>query len=325
MHCPKCQFDHEAQTTECLKCGIVFAKYQRAHAALPTLPLPIEATPGAPGTLQEARAELTYRLLALPVALLVARLLVGSPLAPLVRIFVSMWVHETGHAVTAWLCGFGAFPGPWFTPVSSGRLPVVTVALAVGVGWGLLQAWRAQDWSRVAGGTTLLLLQLVGTGLPAVRAQALIIFGGDAGCLVLGSLVMATFYAPRESPLYRGALRWGCLGLGAAAFMDAFETWWGARHDLERIPFGENEGVGLSDPSLLLDAYGWTTQAMIRRYVWLGMACLGALALLYVVGALGARTAVRKCQARGVYPRSPVVPPHLPATRVQKGRVARAI
>jgi len=30
MRCPKCQFDHELQTTECLKCGIVFARYQAA-------------------------------------------------------------------------------------------------------------------------------------------------------------------------------------------------------------------------------------------------------------------------------------------------------
>ena len=299
MQCPKCQFDHEAQTTECLKCGIVFAKYQRFHEALSTLPMPLEAVPGAPITLQEARVELTYRLLALPVALVVARLLVGSPLAPLVRIFVSMWVHEIGHAVTAWLCGFGAFPGPWLTPISSGRLPVITIALAVGMGWGILQAWRAQSWPLVAGGTALLLLQLVGTALPTARAQALIIFGGDAGCLVVGCLLMATFYARRESPLYRGALRWGCLALGAAAFMDAFGTWWSARHDLERIPFGENEGVGLSDPSLLLETYGWTIQAMIHRYVWLGVVCLGALALLYVVGALRARAAVGMRQERG--------------------------
>ena len=28
MRCPKCQFDHPLQTTECLKCGIVFSRYQ---------------------------------------------------------------------------------------------------------------------------------------------------------------------------------------------------------------------------------------------------------------------------------------------------------
>jgi hypothetical protein len=33
MRCPKCQFDHELQTTECLKCGIVFSRYQAAQEA----------------------------------------------------------------------------------------------------------------------------------------------------------------------------------------------------------------------------------------------------------------------------------------------------
>jgi hypothetical protein len=293
MHCPKCQFDHEAHATECCKCGIVFAKYVRYQAALHTTPISIDEEPEGPRTPQEARQELTYRLLALPVALVVARLLVGSALAPLVRIFLSMWVHESGHAVTAWLCGFGAFPGPWLTPISSGRVPLVTVGLAAGLGWGVLQAWSARRWSLVAGGATVLVLQLVCTCLPAAQAHALIIFGGDAGCLVLGSLLMATFYARRESALYRGALRWGFLVIGAAAFMDAFGTWWGARTDLDRIPFGENEGVGLSDPSHLTEIYGWTVQVMIRRYVWLGMACLVVLAVLYVVGALRARAAER--------------------------------
>ena len=30
MRCPKCQFDHPLQTTECLKCGIIFARYLAA-------------------------------------------------------------------------------------------------------------------------------------------------------------------------------------------------------------------------------------------------------------------------------------------------------
>ncbi len=33
MRCPKCQFDHEFQTTECLKCGIVFSRYLAVQEA----------------------------------------------------------------------------------------------------------------------------------------------------------------------------------------------------------------------------------------------------------------------------------------------------
>jgi hypothetical protein len=33
MRCPKCQFDHELQTTDCLKCGIVFSRYQAPQEA----------------------------------------------------------------------------------------------------------------------------------------------------------------------------------------------------------------------------------------------------------------------------------------------------
>ena len=65
MQCPKCQFDHAAQTTECLKCGIVFAKYHHYQDALHTFPIHSDAEQGTPVTLQEARTELLYRLLAL--------------------------------------------------------------------------------------------------------------------------------------------------------------------------------------------------------------------------------------------------------------------
>jgi hypothetical protein len=35
MQCPKCQFDHELQTTDCQKCGIVFSRYQAPQEAAP--------------------------------------------------------------------------------------------------------------------------------------------------------------------------------------------------------------------------------------------------------------------------------------------------
>ncbi len=59
-------------------------------------------------------------------------------------------------------------------------------------------------------------------------AEAMIVFFGDGGALVLAIVLMATFYAPRESRLYKSwGLRWGLLGIGALTFMHVFLLWRG--------------------------------------------------------------------------------------------------
>jgi len=104
---------------------------------------------------------------------------------------------------------------------------------------------------------------------------------------------MATFYAPAGSVFRRGALRWGFLGIGGASFADVFEQWWSARSDPDRIPFGMNEGVGPSDPSVLSDSFHWSASTIVHRYVALGCICLAALACLHVIAMRRARAAAR--------------------------------
>jgi heme exporter protein D len=99
---------------------------------------------------------------------------------------------------------------------------------------------------------------------------------------------MATFYARREGPIYENGLRWGFIVIGAASLMDAFHTWTGPEEDL---PFGVQEGT-LSDPSQMVQTYGWTIQFMIQQYVRLAMACFVVLAAFYVVGIMQARKAM---------------------------------
>jgi hypothetical protein len=227
------------------------------------------------------RSEQMARAVALPLAMGFAWLAVhGSPGA--VRM-LAMWVHESGHAASAWLCGYPAWPGPWFTPISTDRSPLFTILLLSLVGYGGYRAWQLQRWAWIATsvGTVLVMLYctlLLGPG----KAQQLITFGGDGGCLVIGTLLMLTVYAREDHPIREEHLRWGLLVIGALAFMDVYRVWSGS---IDRLPFGENEN-GLSDPSVLTEMYGWSVLTLINRYGQLAHACLALLAVVYI-SALG--------------------------------------
>jgi hypothetical protein len=238
--------------------------------------------------LADSQLEGRLRTWAIPAALLGAFLIVSTGAGHfLARVFLSMWVHELGHATTAWLCGFPAFPGPWLTPMAESRSGlfglVVFTAIASASYWSFRTERRRLCWTLLA----LLAAQLFCTlALSEARAKQLVVFMGDGGCLVLGTLLMLTVYAPEDSPLKQGWLRWGFLIIGAAAFADAFAQWWASRTDFDRIPFGMNEGVGLSDPSVLSQTFGWSTDQIVGRYVALGCICLVVLAAAYVAGRL---------------------------------------
>jgi hypothetical protein len=221
--------------------------------------------------------------LALPAALGLAFVVTRSGLRGIVRTFLSMWVHELGHAITAWLCGFGAFPGPWRTPVSEDRMAIVTLAVLAAAGYAGFRAWRAEARGWVAVVAAVVVLQLALTfGVRAHAARGLILFMGDGGCLLLGALLMATLYVRPGSALHRGWLRWGFLVIGAFAFMDAFTVWWEAKHGSEGVVFGEIEGVGDSDPTRLVFEHGWSEVKLVSRYLALGWLGLFGLAGLYV-------------------------------------------
>jgi hypothetical protein len=245
-----------------------------------------------------AEGDLEHRLRtwALPLALAGAFLLAAMPFARfLLRVFCGMWVHEIGHAVAAWLCGFPAFPGPWFTPIASERHPLFAAFVILGTAGTGVWFFRAgaRSISSAFFGFALLAL-FCSTALPSARAMQLILFMGDGGCLVLGALLMLSVYAPEASAIRRGWLRWGFLVIGAAAFADVFSLWWGARTNPDLVPFGMNEGRGLSDPSVLSEQFGWSEGALVHRYVVLGCVCLAALAIAWAAALWSGRSATKR-------------------------------
>jgi hypothetical protein len=206
---------------------------------------------------------------------------------------ISMWVHEFGHAIAAWVSGFWAMPGPWFTSVDPDRSRGVTALFMALIGFGGFHAWQRRRWFWIGAlGATLVVLLICTFGLYSDQAQQLIIFGGDAGNFVLGTVLMTTFYARKDHPINRNALRWGFLFIGALAFMDSWVVWSGG---LQNVPIGENSN-GMSDPSVLTELYSWNIHVLISRYHKLAMLCLAALAIVYVLGLAG--PALRKALLR---------------------------
>lgn len=217
--------------------------------------------------------ERSARRRALPLTLAVMLLLAFTPLRFAQSLFFGMWLHELGHAVAAWLTGAFALPLPWVTLGGHERSGVfIALELSALATWVKLKPghWRAA--------ATVGAVLLVGVLLPRAKADVVVLFFGDGGALVFGALLMAAVFLPDDARLARGGLRWGFLVIGAGAFASVYATWLSALRDRDEVPFGRIEGVGLSDPSRLVDVHGWSVGGLVHAYVALGVVCLGALA-----------------------------------------------
>jgi hypothetical protein len=186
-----------------------------------------------------------------------------------------MPLHEIGHAITAWWCGFAAIPTLWKTLIPESRSLFISVLVLALNGFVLWRAWVSQRMTLFALGLVLAVLQFAGTVASAQDTTMMAFtFGGDAGAMILGSALMLAFFVGPDSRLRAGGLRFGLLAIGAAALVDTFATWWRARSNPDVIPFGEIEGVGQSDPSKLVEVHGWSVAQLVDRYVMVGVACL---------------------------------------------------
>ena len=244
------------------------------HGTTPLLP----AAALDDGATDTTRARVWGVFIALAVAALLAFTTPGSLL---LRLCFGMWLHEAGHALSSWFCGVIAVPLPWVTMGAQGRSTPFILLLFSSLGALGYRLWRGERKRLVAVPASLGSLLLVGVLVPFRHATTFIVFCGDGGALVLGTLFMlGAMLLPDDVRLARGGLRWGYLVIGAGAFMDAFVTWVKAWRDWAELPLGRNEGSGLSDASRLLDVSGWSEAGLVRSYLALGLGCLGVLTAL---------------------------------------------
>lgn len=260
--------------------------------------------------MDDARRELYVRALALPCALVGARVVIATMRGP--ARMITMWVHESGHAVAAWLTGFMAFPGPWVTPIGLERSLLVTLVLAGVLAFGAYRAWLAERWFWVIVSSAVLALALFGAfALHPLRARPLFTFMGDGGLFVLGSALMLTMYARADHPVRQEHLRWVFVVVGALAFMDARATWFSG---IDHLPLGEDDR-GLSDASVLTESYGWTLELLVGRYQQLAVGCFIVLAAAWATGLLQAIGELQAAGAPGGAPLTSSTPSSFPRSR----------
>ena len=311
--CPWCEAPRK-DGPECPRCGANYAKAEaikkHGRAAVTVAATPAEDPPEAQifiagdaelddsEVIDDAQTEFWFSAAAIPAMLLIAVAFQSMEWGRFVqRLVFTMPVHELGHAVTAWLCGFGAIPTVWVTITMEERGFVAPAAVFAAVAWILYRGWQLESRALLAAGGVVLLLQAILTlGIKEHTARSLTTFGGDGVAMVLAILLMGSFFFGKGTQLYKGSLRWGFVAIGAGAFVDINATWWLARRDPGEIPFTTRENGMESDALRLVNDYGWTEAALVNRHILACLACMAVLALVY---AWGVRKAWLRAQAQG--------------------------
>lgn len=308
--CPWCEAPR-TDGPDCPRCGANYAKAEaiRTHGRAEVVP-PTEAEVDAARIHIEEESDLTeseaiddpqtefwFSAAAIPAMLLVAIIFQSMEWGRFFqRLLFTMPVHELGHAVAGWLCGFASIPTIWVTLTPEHRGIIAPAAVLAAVGWMLYRGWQLESRALLTAGGAILLLQAICTlGLKVHTARSLIVFGGDGLGLVLATLLMASFFFGKGTQLYKGSLRWGFLAIGAGAFVDINAVWWAARRDSSEIPYTTRDNGMESDALKLVNEFGWTESALVNRHI---LACLACMALLALVYAWGVRKAWLKSQAR---------------------------
>ena len=288
MECPKCHFDHPQQTDECLKCGIVFAKYLAFQEAVASVrPAPPDRSPDTVSAEQrKASSEFWCRVFALPGALLLGWLVNWS--MPMLATFLAMWCHESGHAIAAWFCGYSALPTAWFTIIPPDRGRWISVVMGSAAAAGGYFAFRLERWFWVAVSAGVILLFVLGNLQTESHANLLFTFWGDGGAYVLSTVLMLTFYARANSPITKSQVRWGLLILGAIAFWSVYTRWAGGFENIAQF-LEDTDERGPSDVRKLTLIYGWSTYTLIHAYWAVGRLCLLTLGGVYAAGLLQAQ------------------------------------
>lgn len=139
MNCPKCGFAGLPGAAECVRCGIIFSKWETAPAYAPPVRTPAVVSQPVDEDERDGRIGKS-ELMILGSGLVGAILIYALPFTRFVFSAMVTLFHELGHAVVGWLLGHPSLPafdfvyGGGFTHQGAFKWPIA-LAIAGGFAW----------------------------------------------------------------------------------------------------------------------------------------------------------------------------------------------
>lgn len=219
-------------------------------------------------------AEITTNLYGFPMAFVIAFAI--NFIEPLAW-FISMWVHEFGHATIAWFSGYRAMVTFAGTIISFDRSLFVYFGILILIGLTFYSGWKEQKKTTMIICIILAIMQFILTWKTSYSTyQMLLYFGGIGGEFYLSTLLIVTFYWRLPEKFYWEFWRFIALIIGATTFWGNFTKWHRISKGKADIPWGTfwgGRGDSGGDLNVLNNEVGWSADQIINTYNTLGFIC----------------------------------------------------
>lgn len=277
MECPKCKASVESNAVECKVCGVIFKKFDDSRSIrLAQDREKLFESVNAP--ILSVRMDIILPLIAFLFAWLMKMIL------PKLVWALSMWVHEFGHATTAWFGGMAATPFLGWTTRSGERSWTVTMCFTALLGILGYKSWEKKSYFLVVTFILFFFTQMYFRFvINEEKLDFMFSYMGIGGEFWISTwLIIAYHYYFPEYTQWR-VLKYAALFVGAFVFFNAFSMWKNIYHGYAEFPWGSLwSGEDHGDMNTLRDEFGWQTFQITSSYVKFGTICVTIIIVHYI-------------------------------------------
>ncbi|WP_330203265.1 J domain-containing protein [Cyanobacterium sp. Dongsha4] len=229
-----------------------------------------------------AEAEIKTNTYALPIAFLIAFAI--NFIDPLVW-FISVWIHELGHATLAWFSGYRAMVTFAATIVSFEHSLFVYFGILFLLLLTIYSTWKENKKYVIIFLVFLIFLQFILTWTISRSTYGMLLaFAGIGGEFYLSTLFIVGFYWNLPKRFYWEFWRYIFLVWGMITFWGSWTRWQKIKAGKSQIPWGtfwSGRGDSGGDLNILRNQHDWGIEQIINTYNTLGFICFLVILFVY--------------------------------------------